>query len=164
MPHQELPNDPMPAQTKTYAERVMDTLREIDVLIEKIEHVEYARFDRVFAEELAADGLFTEEEVELLTWYIHEGNDLSGLELATSWLEGQLATIVTGSAVLGHPIRELDSVRVHITSGGPETNAVFRDSRWVKVTSSGDEDVEARLEHLAPLIWEHALEVYEWST
>ena len=162
MPDQESNTEPELKLEISYAEKIMNTLRELDRLIEKIERIEDLRFNSDFAAELVSQGLINENEVELLVNLIPEGRHLSETELVSGWLKSKLAVTVSGSAELGQRIRELDLVRVQISRGGPSTDAEFDDSDWVKVTSSGDKAVEARLKNLAPIVWDIAIDLQEW--
>jgi|GEM_PF-5064007 len=162
MSHQESIDELESKLEISYAEQIMNSLRELDQLIEKLERVEDARFDFDLTAELMSRGLITEDELELLIRLIPEGRYLSGTELVSGWLKSKLAVTVSGSAELGHRIRELDLVRVQITRGGPSADAEFDDSDWVKVTSSGDKAVEARLKNLAPIVWDIATDLQEW--
>ena len=162
MPHQESINEPESKLEISYAEQIMNSLRELDRLIEKLERVQDSRFDSDFTAELVSRGLITEDELEVLVRLIPEGRHLSETELVSGWLKSKLAVTVSGSAELGQRIRELDLVRVQITRGGPATDAEFDDSDWVNVTSSGDKPVEAKLKYLAPIVWDIATDLQEW--
>ena len=162
MPQQESINEPASKLEISYAEQIMNSLRELDRLIERIIRVEDLLFDSDYAMELASRGSISEKEAELLVELIPEGRHLSETELVSCWLKRKLAVTVSGSAELGQRIREIDLVQVQITRGGPSTDAEFGDTDWVRVTSSGDEPVEARLENLARIVWDIATDLQEW--